>query len=89
MRAKKIDANQNDIVDALRAMGASVISLASVGNGCPDLLIGWRGHNVLMEVKQGTERLNCRQKPWHAEWKGRAHVVWNLDGAIQVLKGYA
>ena len=39
----KTDANHADIVDALRRVGASVVSLASVGNGVPDLLVGFNG----------------------------------------------
>ncbi|HJP47915.1 hypothetical protein [Acinetobacter venetianus] len=44
-RAAKIDANQTEIVKALRKFGASVQSLASTGKGCPDLLVGFRGMN--------------------------------------------
>ena len=50
-RAAKIDANQTEIVKALRQVGASVQSLASTGKGCPDLLVGFRGVNWLLEVK--------------------------------------
>ena len=72
-RAAKIDGNQGDIVIALEAVGASVQSLAAVGNGCPDLLVGFRGTNFVIEVKDPAQpankrRLNSHQKPWHAEW---------------------
>lgn len=87
-RAAKVDANHGEIVDGLRAMGVSVQSLAAVGNGCPDLLCGFRTVNVLLEVKTGNEKLNAVQKPWHREWKGTAHVVWSLADAIQVMKHY-
>lgn len=54
MRARpRIDANQPDIVKALRKMGAFVQSLAAVGDGCPDLLVGFRGKTYLIEVKDG------------------------------------
>jgi len=89
MRAAKVDANQGDIVEPLLAIGASVQSLARVGNGCPDLLVGWRGHNVVMEVKMPGEKLNAVQKPWHRDWKGRSHVVRSFDEALAVLKAYA
>jgi Holliday junction resolvase len=51
-RAARTDANQDGIVAALRGAGASVQSLAATGKGCPDLLVGWRGANLLMECKQ-------------------------------------
>ena len=41
-RAGKVDFAQAAIVDALRARGHLVLSLAPVGNGCPDVLVGCR-----------------------------------------------
>lgn len=38
----RTDSNHAEIAAALRKAGASVVSLASVGNGCPDLLVGFR-----------------------------------------------
>src|SRR5512139_2927673 len=87
-RAAKIDANQPEIVDGLEAIGCSVQSLAAVGSGCPDLLVGFRGANVLLELKVPGEKLNAAQKPWHAQWKGRAYVVWTLQQAIEVVTHY-
>ena len=49
--AAKVDANQADIVAALRRIGATVQCLHQVGHGCPDLLVGWHGENILLEVK--------------------------------------
>jgi hypothetical protein len=87
-RAAKIDANQSAIVDGLRAMGAFVQSLATVGNGCPDLLVCWRGANVLLEVKQEGETFTPAQKKWHSEFPGKAHVVRSLSDAVMVLQSY-
>lgn len=42
-RAARIDANHTDIVVTLRGVGHSVQSLANVGQGVPDLLIGAPG----------------------------------------------
>jgi hypothetical protein len=39
-RASKVDANQREVVAALRGAGASVQLLHAVGEGCPDLLVG-------------------------------------------------
>jgi len=88
MRAKKIDLNQPEIVEGLRAMGASVTSLAPIGAGCPDLLVGWKGRNLLMEVKQEQETFTAPQKLWHKHWQGSAHVVRSIAEAIQVLGSY-
>ena len=52
-RAAKIDANHGDIVEALRGIGCSVLSLAPLGKGAPDLLVGYWGRNTILEVKDG------------------------------------
>jgi hypothetical protein len=54
-RAAKVDANQTEIVQALRQIGAVVQSLAAVGNGCPDLLVGYRNRLFLLELKDGNK----------------------------------
>jgi hypothetical protein len=87
MRAAKIDANQNEIVDALRAVGASVQSLAKVGGGCPDLLVGWGGKNYLIEVKDGSG-FTPAQKTWHRDWQGKAHVANNIEEAMTIITGW-
>jgi hypothetical protein len=83
-----VDANHGAIVDGLRAAGCTVESLAAVGNGCPDLLCGVGGHNVLIEVKVPGERLNNVQKPWHAAWRGRAHIAYSLEQALAIVAHY-
>jgi hypothetical protein len=89
-RAARVDGNHGEIVAALEAAGATVQSLAEVGNGCPDLLVGFRGANVLIEIKDPTQapnkrRFNSHQKTWHAEWKGRAHLVETVEQALLVV----
>ena len=90
MRAKKVDLNQMEIVATLRKIGATVQSLASVGNGCPDLLVGFRGINYLMEVKDGdkvpsAQKLTSDQVKWHIEWRGKVHIVRSIYDAFEVL----
>ena len=80
MRAAKVDANQKSIVDALRRAGASVQLLHRVGEGCPDALAGYRGRNVLVEIKDGAKppsarKLNDVQVEWHAAWRGQVATV--------------
>ncbi len=89
-RAAKIDKNQREIVEALRRIGASVQSLAAVGEGCPDLLVGLRGANYLFEVKDGTKppsrrKLTQDQVLWHALWGGQVTVVDGLDDALAAI----
>lgn len=88
-RAAKIDANQEAVVSALRAAGASVQSLAAVGKGVPDLLVGHKGKTLLMEVKDGnkplsSQRLTEDQLKWHGAWKGGSLAV--VDGPEAALR---
>ena len=50
---KRIDANQPEIVDGLRRIGATVRSTATIGIGFPDICVGFRGKNYLFEIKDG------------------------------------
>ena len=93
MRAARTDANHIEIVKALRAIGASVQSLAAVGVGCPDLLVGYRGANYLLEIKDGTkvpsaQKLTPMQIDWHSSWNGRVAIVNSVDGAIAVVSRF-
>ena len=91
-RAAKIDANQEQIVNALRAAGATVQSLAAIGNGCPDLLVGFNRQTLLMEIKDGSKvpsarKLTKDQVTWHGHWNGGAlAVVDGPEAAIRMLK---
>ena len=89
-RAAKTDANHAVIVGALKACGATVQSLAAVGAGCPDLLVGHRGRNLLMEIKDGAKRPSARkltpdQCGWHGGWRGQVIVVESEAQAIAAL----
>lgn len=50
-RAPRTDANQPTIVDGLRERGVTVEITSALGNGFPDLVCGYRGLTVLIEVK--------------------------------------
>lgn len=85
-RTVRIDANQKEIVDALRSVGVSVQSLALVGDGCPDLLCSYRGVLTLLEVKRLKKRndLTEKQLKWRAGWDAHSpvHIVETSDEAI-------
>jgi hypothetical protein len=82
---KRVDANQSLIVAALRAMGASVQILSTVGHGCPDLLVAFRGKNVVMEIKMPGGKLTKDEWIWHHEWHGDHYVVHSVEEAIDIL----
>lgn len=82
--AARVDKNQSEIVAALRAAGAYVWIL-----GLPvDLLVGYRGKTILVEVKDGPrKRLTGLQSDFFASWTG--DIVCRVDGveaALRVLR---
>ena len=58
-QARKRDAGEDAIVEALEAVGAFVFRIS--GSGVPDLLCGFRGKWVPLEVKSATGELTERQ----------------------------
>lgn len=91
MRAARVDQNHDQVVTALRAAGATVQSLAGVGKGVPDLLVGFKGQTLLMEVKDGFKSPSRRlltedQLKWHGSWNGGAlAVVDSPDAALRMI----
>ena len=83
--AAKVDANQHAIVKALRWRGASVHLLHREGRGCPDLLVGFLGRNLLIEVKTEDGELTPREAEWHETWRGRVEIVRTVDQALDIL----
>jgi hypothetical protein len=92
----KPDANQAEIVKALRAVGCSVEIITSpIGRaGIPDLLVGFKGVNYLIEIKvpgtKGTppdkEDLSEAQLRWHMAWKGAiVRIVTTTEEALLVV----
>jgi len=84
---KKVDNNQLDIVKAFRSLGATVLNLSAVGKGCPDLLIGYKGISVLVEVKSKTGKFTEPQLKFMEQWQGGAvNRIDSVDGAIRLIK---
>jgi hypothetical protein len=89
-RAGRIDSNQPAVVAYLRGLGMSVCILSPMGKGIPDLLIGWRGLNVLLELKDGSkppsaQALTGDERDWHAKWAGQLATVNCAEDAARVV----
>ena len=82
-RAAKTDTNQREIVDAYRRLGASVLLLHRVGQGCPDICLGVSGLNILQEIKTPTGKLTGDEPDWHLTWTGQVEIVRSVDEAIE------
>lgn len=89
-RAAKTDDNQAAIVNALRMAGCSVVSLAAVGKGVPDICVGRAGKSYLLEIKDGgkspsRQKLTAEQRYFHSIWKGHAVVVKDVAEAFEAV----
>lgn len=82
--AKRVDANQPEIVEALEAVGAKVWKI-----GYPlDLLVAFRERFHILEVKSPGKNLSTSQqetvlKIWDAGCK--AYVVHSIDEALEAI----
>jgi hypothetical protein len=88
--SKRVDSNHSEIVKGLRAIGATVRSTASVGQGFPDLAVGFRNATYLLEVKDGAKspsrrKLTEAEQAFHAGWKGHVAIVESLDDALRTI----
>jgi hypothetical protein len=79
--AARVDANQAQIVSALRAAGAYVWII-----GLPvDLLVGYNNHTFLVEIKDGPrKRLTALQQDFFNNWSGS--TLARIDGPEAALR---
>lgn len=81
--AARVDANQDQIVAALRAAGAYVWII-----GLPvDLLVGYKNHTFLVEIKSTSKkRLTSLQADFFENWRGGTLVrIDSPDGALRMI----
>jgi hypothetical protein len=93
-RAARVDANQEQVVSALRAAGAQVQSLAAIGKGVPDLLVSFRGNLHLLEIKDGKKPPSARkltpdQQTWRQTWGAVVEVVTSPEQALKAIGAMA
>ena len=74
-RAGRTDANQTAVVAALRLLGCSVAITSGAGGGLPDIIVGFRGVNLLIELKDGdkvpsAKKLTPAEQHFVDNWKG-------------------
>ena len=86
----KVDVNQRKIVQALFNIGADVLHLHQLGGGAPDILVGFRGRNYLLEIKDGDKppsrrKLTPREQQFFDFWPGQAAVVNNIAEALEII----
>lgn len=84
--AARADRNQAEIMAALKRIGADVLYIGSP----VDLLVGYRGRNELLEVKDGTKPPSARalttaEAEFINRWRGTVYIVASVDEAIRAV----
>lgn len=82
---RRTDANQLEIITALRLRGCSVLPMHTLGHGAPDIAVGYAGHTFLMEIKSGDGKLTPDEERWARCWHGDYHVVHSVEDALRVV----
>lgn len=81
-----MDANQSEIVQALRDIGCSVIVTSHIPSFV-DLVVGYHYRTMLLEVKDGQKaKLKPSQEKLLATWRGHYAVVRNVQDALDVVR---
>lgn len=80
-QARKRDANEGAIVDALERVGATVFRVSAPG--APDLLVAFRGYWIPMEIKTATGTLTPLQAGALSEHG--CPIVRSVDDALNAL----
>lgn len=79
--AARIDANQHELVQALRKVGAKCFYIKEP----VDLVVGFRGRSILLEIKRPGKPMTVAQKDFVDTWPGEVHVVYSVHEAISAV----
>lgn len=85
--ARRKDNNQNEIVEAIRWNGYTVLDLSGAGNGIPDLLISNKSQMWLAEIKNKYGKLTPVQQKFHLNWAGKPIITaYSYEELIAQIK---
>lgn len=90
-RARRVDANQVEVTEALRKIGAAVTPIHTLGKGIPDLLVSYRQRWIVLEVKDGKKppskrELTTDEKDWIGAQHAPVHIVTSAAEAVGILQ---
>jgi hypothetical protein len=81
----RTDGNQQEIIDSLRRLGATVKDTSALGHGFPDIVVGHRRFNWLIEIKLPGQRLTEPETLFHSAWSGQIAVVHSIEEALELI----
>lgn len=90
-RAAKVDANQAAIVKVLCQLGVSVEDTSGAHKGFTDIVAGYKGVTVLVEIKNSENhpckrKLTTEQIKVHERFKGAITVIETVEQAIALVE---
>ncbi len=75
------DANEKEIVDALKKVGCSVVRINWL-----DLIVGYKGENYIIEVKMPKGKVSAGQQLIIDSWQGRKpEIARGIDDALKII----
>jgi len=81
----RVDANQKALVEFARAHGASWLSLAPLGDGAPDGILGYRGVDFKVEIKTEKGTLTEDQEVFVSTWRGAPVYLIRTEADVRAL----
>lgn len=95
-RAHRLDRNHAELTRAFEKLGCTVLSLAGLGKGAPDALIGFAGLCICVEYKDAQKPPSARKLTpdeikFRHGWTGGYRIVETTDqvlDTVNVLRGW-
>lgn len=88
---KRTDANHKQIIDQLRQIpNLSVFSTHTIGKGFPDIVVGFKNKNYLIEIKDGDKfksqkKLTAAEVKFHFDWHGQVSICESVTDILKVI----
>lgn len=87
---KKTDRNHKEIIDKCRTLGLSVFSTHTIGKGFPDIVVGYKKKNYLIEIKDGEKspsqrKLTKDEVIFFENWNGQVDIANNFDDVKKII----
>jgi hypothetical protein len=87
-RAARVDGNHGEIIDTLRKAGCTVLDMSRLGNGAPDIALGYGGLTMMAEIKDGSKspskrRLTPDEQKWADMWTGGCALILSPSDALE------
>jgi len=89
-RAARIDDNQNELVAGLRKYPGVTVKVTSQLKKFCDIVVGFRGKNYLIEIKDPSKPPSHRQltpdeKIFHDLWTGQVDIAHTVDEVLKII----